>query len=77
MRCTSCYNPVKPDITFYGEDLPYKFFQSLNEINENVDLCLIMGTALSVSPFNTLPFECRQDVPKVLFNMNNTDETGG
>ena len=47
------------------------------EIPNEVDLCLIVGTALAVSPFNMLPTGVAEGVPKVLFNMENTDETGG
>jgi len=36
-----------------------------------------MGTALAVSPFNILPTMVKADVPKVLFNMENTTSTGG
>ena len=41
------------------------------------DLCLIMGTALAVPPFNVLPDCIRESVPKVLFNLNNTKDYGG
>lgn len=46
-------------------------------IGKQVDLCLIMGTALAVAPFNNLPTMVKSGVPKVLFNMENTKETGG
>jgi len=36
-----------------------------------------MGTALAVSPFNIIPTQVGSNVPKVLFNMENTDKTGG
>lgn len=36
-----------------------------------------MGTALAVSPFNQIPAMIGKDVPKVLFNMENTTDTGG
>ena len=42
-----------------------------------VDLLIVMGTALAVSPFNMLPRMVGAQVPKVLFNMENTKETGG
>ena len=46
-------------------------------INGKVDLCLIMGTALAVSPFNALPQMLKDTCPKVLFNMENTNLTSG
>lgn len=36
-----------------------------------------MGTALAVAPFNALPQMVKANCPKVLFNMENTRETGG
>jgi len=36
-----------------------------------------MGTALAVAPVNKLPQMLHPDIPKVLFNLNNTKETGG
>ena len=35
-----------------------------------------MGTALAVSPFNSIPRILPAGKPKVLFNMKNTDKTG-
>jgi len=55
MYCKSCGKPVKPDIVFFGEQLPPKFIRTMYEVESKVDLCLIMGTALAVSPFNQLP----------------------
>ena len=36
-----------------------------------------MGTALAVSPFNAIPQMLKANVPRVLFNMENTKSTGG
>ena len=77
MRCDKCNSPVKPDIVFFGERLPQKFVETMDEISDEADLCLIMGTALAVSPFNTIPLHLKTNVPRVLFNMQNTKDTGG
>jgi len=76
MRCITCESPVKPGIVFFGEALPEEFSQMCDALNQ-VDLCIVMGTALAVSPFNIMPRLIGKDVPKVLFNMENTDKTGG
>ena len=39
------------------------------------DLLIVMGTALAVSPFNMIPDIIPKEVPKVLFNMENTNKT--
>jgi NAD-dependent SIR2 family protein deacetylase len=48
-----------------------------DNVANKADLLIIMGTALAVSPFNMLPQMMKKGVPKVLFNMENTKETGG
>ena len=45
--------------------MPKKFFDAINSLG-SVDLVLIMGTALAVSPFNMIPNMVGKDVPKVL-----------
>lgn len=80
LYCTdeNCKGPIKPDIVFFGEALPSKFRQLVNpEALAPVDLLLVMGTALAVSPFNMIPHLVDDKTPRVLFNLDNTDKTGG
>ena len=79
MRCdkTNCSGPIKPNIVFFGEALPAEFMMTMMNIQGEVDLCLIMGTALAVAPFNAIPQMIGAKVPRVLFNMENTNSTGG
>ena len=62
-----CSGLVKPDIVFFGEQLPSEFFQNL-ELPQEADLCIVMGTSLSVAPFARLPHFCRDGTPRVLIN---------
>ncbi len=65
---------------FFGEGLPDEFFDAVKSENlMATDLLLVIGTALAVSPFNSIPrsISIQKDVPKVLINMQNTDMTGG
>ena len=57
MRCKRCARPVKPEIVFFGEMMPEEFNAAKRLIKRAPDLCLIMGTALAVAPFNMLPLE--------------------
>jgi len=66
--CVECGGLVKPDIVFFGESLPSAFFEN-RELMARADLCIIMGTSLSVQPFASLPYLCREGVPRVLINM--------
>ena len=65
---------------FFGEGLPVEFFEAVkSEKLIATDLLIVIGTALAVAPFNSIPkaFSIKKDVPKVLINMQNTDLTGG
>ncbi|KAI9885831.1 MAG: hypothetical protein M1823_002361 [Watsoniomyces obsoletus] len=62
-----CAGLVKPDIVFFGEQLPEAF--ALNRtLPAAADLCIVMGTSLSVYPFAGLPAVCADGVPRVLIN---------
>ncbi|OAV89224.1 hypothetical protein PTTG_07779 [Puccinia triticina 1-1 BBBD Race 1] len=66
---------VKPDIVFFGEQLPKKFFDSLTDFEE-ADLLIVMGTSLQVQPFasliSTVPINC----PRLLINLEPVGEIG-
>ncbi|MCJ1252171.1 Sir2 histone deacetylase Hst2 [Trapelia coarctata] len=62
-----CNGLVKPDIVFFGEQLPEEFFQN-RALPASADLCIVMGTSLSVQPFASLPQICSEGVPRVLIN---------
>lgn len=55
--CSSCANPVKPDITFFGEQLPVGVFEQAVELMRNTDLLLVIGSSLTVYPAALLPQE--------------------
>ena len=75
--CAGKKRPIKPTVVFFGESLPSEFFECVQRAPVEPDLCLVMGTALAVAPFNVLPGCLREGVPKVLFNLDNTKDTGG
>lgn len=45
--CSFCAATVKPDVVFFGEDLPQKYFLHTEDFPK-ADLLLIMGTSLQV-----------------------------
>jgi NAD-dependent histone deacetylase SIR2 len=69
----SCNGLVKPDIVFFGEQLPTNFFQNI-KLASYSDLCIVMGTSLSVHPFAALPSMCEETTPRVLINK---EQVGG
>ncbi|KAI9473596.1 MAG: DHS-like NAD/FAD-binding domain-containing protein [Benjaminiella poitrasii] len=66
-RCEDCDQLVKPDITFFGENLPKRFFHHLHDF-ERAELLIIIGTSLQVQPFASLIDEVPEHVPRLLIN---------
>ncbi|KAI1379913.1 NAD-dependent deacetylase sirtuin-2 [Hypoxylon crocopeplum] len=70
-----CNGLVKPDIVFFGEQLPGTFYSNIS-VPAAADLVLVMGTSLLVHPFAGLPRRAREGVPRVLFNMERVGDMG-
>ncbi|XP_027871501.1 NAD-dependent protein deacetylase sirtuin-3, mitochondrial isoform X2 [Xiphophorus couchianus] len=68
-RCPTCKGVVKPDIVFFGEELPLSFFKYLTDF-PLADLLIVMGTSLEVEPFASLAGAVRSSVPRLLINRN-------
>ena len=65
---TMCGGYCKPDITFFGENLPERF-HSLHEADVRVaDLLIVMGTSLQVQPVSNLPGMVDVLCPRLLIN---------
>lgn len=50
-RCQRCGSLVKPDIVFFGENLPERFYTLPERDLGECDLLIVMGTSLEVHPF--------------------------
>ena len=66
--CPKCKGPCKPKIVFYGENLPIRFFECLQDIKD-IDLVIIMGTSLKVFPFAGIPEFVEKNKGVIVFNM--------
>ncbi|XP_057191112.1 NAD-dependent protein deacetylase sirtuin-3, mitochondrial isoform X2 [Triplophysa rosa] len=66
-RCSVCKGVIKPDIVFFGEELPQQFFTYLTDF-PMADLLIIMGTSLEVEPFASLAGAVRSSVSRLLIN---------
>ena len=66
--CPTCGGPCKPNVVFYGEGLPPRFFETLQECKD-IDLIIIMGTSLKVQPFASIPYLTNPKADTVVFNM--------
>lgn len=68
---------VKPDITFFGESLPEKYFKCIrSDLPDKADLVIVAGTSLTVSPFAHLPEMVDDSTIRVLFNLEKVGNLG-
>lgn len=65
--CMFCAGAVKPNVVFFGEDLPEKYFQHAQDFPK-ADLLMIMGTSLKIEPFASLINTVKSTVPRLLLN---------
>lgn len=70
-----CGGLVKPDIVFFGEQLPNAFFENAT-VPQEADLVIVVGTSLLVHPFAGLPRLAKDKVPRLLFNMERVGDFG-
>ncbi|KAB5558865.1 hypothetical protein PHYPO_G00022170 [Pangasianodon hypophthalmus] len=66
-HCSQCKGVIKPDIVFFGEELPQHFFLYLTDF-PMADLLIVMGTSLEVEPFASLSGAVRSSVSRLLIN---------
>ena len=59
---------IKPDIVFFGEPLPYRFYELMKEDFGKCDLLIVIGTSLQVQPFASLINLVSEDTPRLLIN---------
>ncbi|XP_017865254.1 PREDICTED: NAD-dependent protein deacetylase Sirt2-like [Drosophila arizonae] len=67
-KCEECKGLIKPDIVFFGENLPGKFYSSPEEDFRDCDLLIIMGTSLEVQPFASLIHRAGPRCVRLLIN---------
>ncbi|MFH4981725.1 hypothetical protein AB6A40_008434 [Gnathostoma spinigerum] len=76
LKCETCGGVVKPNIVFFGEALPARFFNCCSSDLPVCDLLIIMGTSLVVHPFASMIYEVADDVPRLLINMTDAGKGG-
>ncbi|KAG9231020.1 DHS-like NAD/FAD-binding domain-containing protein [Amylocarpus encephaloides] len=54
-KCTLCNGPLLDTIINFGESLPKKHIQNAFDNAKKADLCLVLGSSLTVTPANEVP----------------------
>ncbi|KAM4607818.1 NAD-dependent protein deacetylase sirtuin-1 [Polymixia lowei] len=71
-RCPLCPDIplaiMKPDIVFFGENLPEMFHRAMKQDKDEVDLLIVIGSSLKVRPVALIPNSIPHEVPQVLIN---------
>ena len=68
-ECPKCGSLVKPNIVFFGEEMPSRFMEKIDGDTVACDLLLVFGTSLLVMPVAGIPSWVNRNVPRVLFNL--------
>ncbi|XP_055371739.1 NAD-dependent protein deacetylase Sirt2 [Condylostylus longicornis] len=76
-QCEYCKCLVKPDIVFFGENLPSRFFELPGEDFKKCDLLIIMGTSLEIQPFASLAENANPNCLRLLINRDKVGKFGG
>eukprot|EP01100_Stratorugosa_tubuloviscum_P012374 TRINITY_DN5858_c0_g1_i1.p1 TRINITY_DN5858_c0_g1~~TRINITY_DN5858_c0_g1_i1.p1 ORF type:complete len:437 (+),score=219.18 TRINITY_DN5858_c0_g1_i1:210-1520(+) len=71
-----CSGVVKPDVVFFGEALPSRFFDLSSDDFYDCDLVIIIGTSLAVQPFASLVNEAPCHTPRLLINREQVSSIG-
>ena len=58
--CGLCGDPVRPDVVWFGESLPWDAVEEAAAAAQNCDVMLVVGTSGLVYPASQLPFVARQ-----------------
>lgn len=59
---------IKPDIVFFGEELPNAFHDAFSEDKNDCDLLVVIGSSLKVRPVALIPTTLPSHVPQILIN---------
>ncbi|MBN2048838.1 MAG: NAD-dependent deacetylase [Spirochaetales bacterium] len=59
--CDDCGGIIKPDITFFGEQLPAQALEEAFSLAASADLMIILGSTLLVQPAASIPLYTRRN----------------
>ena len=66
--CVACDQVIRPDVVFFGENLPERFFALHHQDLKEADMLIVMGTSLVVYPFASLVGMVPLLTPRLLIN---------
>jgi NAD-dependent deacetylase len=72
-NCDYCGGILKPDVIFFGEQLPHKVLESATYCASNCELFVVVGSSLVVYPAAYMPMHAKEGGAKLaIINMEET-----
>lgn len=72
--CDKCSGMLKPDAVLFGEQLPFEVLSEAERRSRDCDLCIVLGSTLSVYPAALIPRYARESGAKlVIINLGPTE----
>jgi len=72
--CEKCSGMLKPDAVLFGEQLPFEVLSEAEQRSRDCDLCIVLGSTLSVYPAALLPRYAHENGAKlVIINLGPTE----
>ncbi len=59
-KCEKCGGLIRPDVVWFGENLPQDVFQQAEEKAQKADICFIVGTSAVVYPAAYIPITAKE-----------------
>jgi NAD-dependent deacetylase len=71
--CPICNNLLRPEVVFFGEDLPASEIERAVKVSKSADLFIVMGSSLVVMPAALMPGYAKSEgIPVVILNKMET-----
>lgn len=75
-KCLECEIPLKPDVVFFGESIPFSARKKAETEAKNCDLMLVIGTSGVVYPAAELPYMAKMNKATIVeINLEETPYT--
>ncbi|NOX64360.1 MAG: NAD-dependent deacylase [Chlorobi bacterium] len=59
-KCSKCGGMIRPDVVWFGENLPQNIFAEAEEIAKQSDICFVVGTSAVVYPAAYIPKSAKE-----------------
>ncbi|MBI9110528.1 NAD-dependent deacylase [Maridesulfovibrio ferrireducens] len=66
IKCAECSGIVRPDLVFYGEQIPPQAYQDAFDLADQADLVLVAGTSGEVVPASLIPPRIKSNGGKII-----------